>query len=83
MRKAIEEWKKGKTVVLVYPIDKWILMLLAVMKSEVRNLGDVKWLSVEDGLPGKGTGRHIACFILRGERSDSIPNFRWEKSRYS
>lgn len=28
-RKAIEENKKGKRVVLVYPIDKWVLMLLA------------------------------------------------------
>lgn len=62
-RKAIEEHKKGKRVVLVYPIDKWILMLLAA-GAEVRNLGDVRWCSIEDGLPGKGTGRHIACFIL-------------------
>jgi hypothetical protein len=65
VRKAIAEHRKGKTVVLVYPIDKWVLMLLAEMGSEVRNLGDIKWLSIEDGLPGKGTGRHIACFILR------------------
>jgi hypothetical protein len=28
VRKAIEEHRKGKTVVLVYPIDKWVLMLL-------------------------------------------------------
>jgi hypothetical protein len=50
-------------VVLVYPIDKWILMLLAA-GAEVRNLGDVRWLATEDGQPGKGTGRHIACFVL-------------------
>jgi len=25
MRKAIEENKKGKRVVVLYPIDKWIL----------------------------------------------------------
>jgi hypothetical protein len=66
VRKAIEEHKKGKTVVLVYPIDKWILMMLEA-GAEVRNLKDVKWHSIEDGLPGKGTGRHIACFILRGD----------------
>jgi hypothetical protein len=35
----------------------------------VRNLGDVKWLATETGLPGKGTGRHIGCFILRPERA--------------
>lgn len=65
-RKAIEENRKGKTVVLVYPIDKWILMLLKA-GAEVRNLGDVRWLATEDGSQGKGTGRHIACFVLRGE----------------
>ena len=67
VRKSIKEWEKGKTVVLVYPIDKWVLMLLNAIGSSVRNLGDVKWLSIEDGTPGKGTGRHIACFILHGE----------------
>jgi hypothetical protein len=29
-----------------------------------QKLGDVKWLATEDGSAGKGTGRHIACFIL-------------------
>lgn len=64
VRKSIEENKKGKNVVLVFPVDKWILMLIAA-GAEVRNLGDVKWLATEDGSAGKGTGRHIACFILR------------------
>lgn len=70
VRKAIEEHRKGKTVVLVFPVDKWILMLLKEIigeTGEVRNLGDVKWLAVEDGSAGKGTGRHIACFILRAK----------------
>jgi len=62
-RKAIAENKKGKRVVLVYPIDKWVLMMLAA-GAKVRNLYDVKWCATEDGKPGKGTGRHIACFIL-------------------
>jgi hypothetical protein len=65
VRKAIEEHRKGKTVVLVYPIDKWVLMLLSEIGAEVRNLRDVRWLATEDGSQGKGTGRHIACFILR------------------
>jgi hypothetical protein len=65
-RKALEEAAKGKRVVLVYPIDKWILMLLAA-GAQVSNLGDVRWLATEDGQPGNGTGRHIACFILRSE----------------
>jgi hypothetical protein len=63
-RKAITEHAKGKNVVMVYPIDKWVLMLLAA-GAEVRNLGDVRWLATEDGSAGKGTGRHIAAFILR------------------
>jgi hypothetical protein len=48
---------------MVYPIDKWVLMLLAE-GAKVRNLGDVRWLAAEDGSEGKGTGRHIACFVL-------------------
>lgn len=73
-RKAIEESRKGKDVVLVYPVDKWILMLLEA-GAEVRNLRDVRWLATEDGTAGKGTGRHIACFILRGaERAQGDRN---------
>jgi hypothetical protein len=66
-RKAIIEHAAGKGVVLVYPIDKWVLMLLAA-GAEVRNLGDVRWLATEDGAVGAGTGRHIAAFILRASR---------------
>jgi len=62
-KKAIAEHAKGKRVVMVYPIDKWILMLLAA-GAQVRNLGDVRWVATEDGTPGMGTGRHIAAFIL-------------------
>ena len=63
VRKAIQERDKGRRVVLVYPVDKWILMLLQA-GAQVRNLGDVKWLATEDKSAGKGTGRHIACFVL-------------------
>lgn len=66
-KKAIAEYKKGKDVVIVYPVDKWILMLLE-HANEVRNLGDVKWHSIEDGLAGKGIGRHVACFVLKGKK---------------
>lgn len=64
VRKALQEHAQGKQVVFVYPIDKWVLMLLAA-GAEVRNLGDVRWHAIEDGSAGKGTGRHIAQFILR------------------
>jgi hypothetical protein len=66
VRKALVERAKGKRVILVYPVDKWVLMLLAA-GAKVRNLGDVRWLATEDGSEGKGTGRHIACFILEPE----------------
>ena len=69
MRKAIEEQKKGKLSVVVYPVDKWVLMMLAACgSSNVRNLGDVKWHATEDGSKGKGTGRHIAAFVLYPHR---------------
>lgn len=62
-KKAIAEHRHGKKVVLVYPIDKWILMLLA-NGARVENLGDVRWEAIEDGTAGTGNGRHVACFIL-------------------
>jgi hypothetical protein len=63
VRKTLEEYKKGKKIVFVFPIDKWIHWMLEA-GAEVRNLKDVRWCAIEDGQPGKGTGRHIACFIL-------------------
>ena len=71
VRKALSERDKGKLVVLVFPLDKWVLMLIENIlgtDAEIRNLGDVKWLATEDSSEGKGTGRHIACFILRPKR---------------
>lgn len=72
VRKAIQEFEKGKLVVMVYPIDKWVLMLIKSIlgtKAEIRNLGDIKWLAYEDNSAGKGMGRHIACFILDPNKS--------------
>lgn len=62
-RKAIDAFKKGKRVVFLYPIDKWVLMMLEA-GAQVRNLKDIRWHAIEDNLPGKGTGRWIACFVL-------------------
>lgn len=62
-RKAIEENKKGKRVVMVFPIDKWVHLMLEA-GAKVTNLRDVRWCSIEDGEPGKGTGRHVAMFVL-------------------
>jgi hypothetical protein len=70
-RKAIAEHAKGKRVVLVYPIDKWVLMLIKA-GAKITNLGDVRWLATEDGSAGKGTGRHIACFHLEPGSSETV-----------
>ena len=63
-RKAIEENKKGKTVVLVFPTDKWIHYLIKA-GAELRSLGDVRWHSIEENKPGRGIGRFTMAFILR------------------
>jgi hypothetical protein len=63
VRKCIAESENGKRVVFVFPVDKWVLLLLEA-GAKVRNLRDVKWCATEDGKPGKGIGRHVACFIL-------------------
>ena len=69
VRKAIAEWRKGKLVVLVFPFQKWIMMLLEACGAEVRNLGDVHWCATEDGSTSRGNGQHVAAFILEpGER---------------
>lgn len=68
VRKAISESEKGKSIVFVFPMPKWALMLLTHPNlREVRNLKDVKWCAVEDGSPGKGIGQHIAMFHLEGK----------------
>lgn len=65
VRKALAEHAKGKTVVMVYPLDKWIHYLIDA-GAELRSLKDVKWCATEDGKPGPGIGRFTMQFILRG-----------------
>lgn len=62
-KKAIAEHEDGAEVVMIYPIDKWVLRMIAA-GAIIRNLGDVRFLATEDGSEGKGTGRHIAEFAL-------------------
>lgn len=70
-RKAIEENKKGKTVVMVFPTDKWIHYLLAA-GAQVRSLGDVRWHATEDGSRGPGIGRYTMAFILRNPNENEF-----------
>lgn len=72
-RKALEEYRQGKRVVFLYPVDGWLLLMLQAA-TEVRNLGDVRWLATEDGSASKGLGRPIAAFVLdprRGARPET------------
>jgi hypothetical protein len=69
VRKALQEQAKGKRVVLVYPVQKWVLMLLSQTETAVRNLGDVRWCAIEDGTPGPGIGQHVAAFVLEPRES--------------
>lgn len=69
-RKSIEEFKKGKDVVLVYPTDKWLHYLLKA-GAELRSYGDVHWHAIEDGSRGPGIGRFLMAFILRGRKGVS------------
>lgn len=66
-RKAIAENKKGKTVIFVFPIDKWIHYLLTA-GAEFRSFGDVKWCCTRTKKPGRGIGRYTMGFILRGKK---------------
>jgi hypothetical protein len=66
VRKMIAEHKKGRTSVLVYPMDGWVHLLLAE-GAEMRSIGDVRWLATEDGSPRQtGGSRPIMLFTLRG-----------------
>jgi hypothetical protein len=69
VRKAIAEWKKGKVVLLVFPLDGWVLELLEAVGARVCNLGKVRWVATEDGSAGPSSSRPIACFLLDPRQS--------------
>lgn len=66
-KKAISEYKKGKTVVFVFPIHRWIRTLIK-NGAEIRNLGDVQWYYAKDGSPKMDSKEHVAAFILKPKR---------------
>ncbi len=65
INKALAEAGKGKRVVLIYPLDMWLLTLLAATRADanIRNLGYVKFHAMEDGSLG-GVHRPVAAFIF-------------------
>jgi len=66
MRKAIEENRKGKTVVLLAPTQSYINLMLEA-GAELRSMGRVRWLHKETLRPCKDPSP-ITAFILRGEQ---------------
>lgn len=65
VRKAIEENKKGKTVVLMIPVQSYVNLLIEA-GAELRSAGRVKWLEADTKEPCKSPSP-IGCFILRGK----------------
>lgn len=64
VRKAIEENRKGKTVVLLIPTQSYVNLLIEA-GAEIRSMGRVRWLEVKTKEPYKSPSP-ISCFILRG-----------------
>ena len=63
VRKAIEEQKKGKTSVLILPVQSYLNMLLEA-GAELRPVGRVRWIDAITGKPYP-TPSNNALFILR------------------
>lgn len=66
IRKAIEENKKGKTVVVMINTMSFINMLVEA-GAEMRSMGRVKWLDGKTGEPWKSPS-NTTCFVLRGDK---------------
>ena len=64
VRKAIEEQEKGKSSVLILPLDNWVKLLLDA-KAEVRPIGFHEWIHTKDGTRRKAP-RPSFLFILKG-----------------
>ena len=65
VRKAIEEQKKGKTSVLILPVQSYVTILLEA-RAEIRPVGRVRWIDANTGNRSKTPGTN-ALFILRGK----------------
>lgn len=66
VRKAIEENKKGKDVVLVLPVQSYVNLLLEA-GAKLRSAKRIKWLEADNREPWKGP-TSVAYFILKGNK---------------
>ena len=71
VRKGIEEWKKGKTVVLILPLDNWVKLLVEAIgvkegsMGEIRVVGKHRWLKASDPTKNRPASRPSFLFILK------------------
>ena len=65
VRKAIAEQQKGKTSVLILPLDNWVNLLLS-NGAEIRVVGSHEWIHTKDGSRRKAP-RPSFLFILRSK----------------
>ncbi len=73
IRKAIEENKKGKTVVVMINTNAFINMLIEA-GAEMRSMGRVKWLDGKTKEPWKSPS-NTTCFILRCQKQNPLQQF--------
>jgi hypothetical protein len=66
-RKAISEQNKGKTTVMVFPMDFGFHLLLNA-GAKFRSIGDVKWRATEDNT-AQSSSRKIVEIVLRGKKA--------------
>jgi hypothetical protein len=61
--------------VIVYPLDGWMHKVFEAIGvcsggGAIYTIGPtVKWLATEDGTPGPGAGRPIACMVIETEKT--------------
>lgn len=70
-RKALVEKQKGKTSVLIFPIYQVrVISFLEDMGAEIRWMGKIRWLAVEDCQPNPAASSSIQPCILMIVRHD-------------
>jgi hypothetical protein len=66
VRKAIEEQAKGKTSVMIMPVQSYVNMLLEA-GVEIRPVGRVRWVDANTGRTDPSPSTN-ALFVLRGRK---------------
>jgi hypothetical protein len=70
VRKAISEQEKGKTSVLILPLDNWVVLLLKA-GAELRPIGAHDWIHTKNAVRRRAP-RPSVLFILRpAERKEA------------